>query len=454
MRQLDPSIVAERGLQFIAYGLMNDLGQKTHGDEHKMLREFGFKVVSLERVCLDINEVMVFFEELKKKRESLPHEIDGVVVIVNPSDIYEELGVTGKSPRGISALKFPLQEVTTVVEDIIVQVGRTGVLTPVAVLRPVAVGGVTVSRATLHNQDEVDRLDVMIGDTVVIGRAGDVIPDVVRTLPEFRDGDEKRFVVPERCPVCDGDVQLDDSGIIHRCVNPECYAQIRRGLYHFVSRSAFNIDGLGPKIIDRLLDEGLIQDAADIFSLKEGDLMPLENFQERSSSNLISEISKSREISLSRLIFALGIRGVGEETAHDLSMHLGTLDRLKDASKEELESVENIGPVVASSVHGWLRSGKSLDLLDRLVGSGITITGDKVEDRLKGKRFVLTGTMKALGRKEGEGRVRQLGGEVSSGVSSNIDYVVAGSNPGGKLQKAEKLGVQILTEEEFLKMIG
>jgi DNA ligase (NAD+) len=454
IRQLDPRVTASRNLDFFAYDLVTDFGEKTHEEKHEILRILGFKVHELNRRCKDLDQVFDFFERVKRIRNRLKFEIDGIVVNVNDNRIFEKLGVVGKSPRAVIALKFPLKEATTKVLDIEIQVGRTGVLTPVAVLEPVEIGGVTVSRATLHNEDEIKRLGLKIGDTVVVGRAGDVIPDVIKVLPELRTGKEKRFKMPKACPSCGQAVSKTKDEVFWRCTNPDCFDQKKRRIYHFVSKPAFDIVGLGPRIVDQLLDAGLVEDPADLFALKKGDLVSLPGFQERSADNLIQAIEQSKKVSLARLVFSLGIRGVGEETANDLANYFGSLEKLQKASLETLESINNIGPIVAGFIYHWFRNPRNLKLLSDLKKAGVTIENPAVkEKKLKGKTFVLTGSLKNMTREEAKERIRLLGGDVSSTVSSKTDFVVVGDSPGSKLEKAKRLGRNLLSEQEFLKLI-
>lgn len=456
VRQLDPKITASRRLNFMAWQL---LGRKTQSREHEELMELGVKPAP-GAFCKNLLEVKKYFESINK--DQLPFEIDGLVVGVNEVAIIGELGVTGKSPRGFIAWKFPSEEGITVVEDIKIQVGRTGVLTPVAILRPVQVRGVTISRATLHNKDEIQRLGLKIGDTVIVTRAGDVIPDVKRVLKELRNGKEKNFLMPRNCPVCnekiiEDPIKKDSSGggILLRCVNLKCPARKRRNMYYFSSRPAFNIEGLGPKIINALLNNGLIQDAADIFDLKEGDLVAMERFGEKSAGNLVRAIELARKISLPRFIVALGIMHIGEETAQVLSRQFGTLANLKKASLKELERVEEVGPVVAQSIYEWFRNEHNKDFLIRLL-KHVYIEKYKapLATKLAGKKFVLTGTLLTMAREDAKIRIRELGGKTSEAVSKKTSYVVVGDEPGAKLEQAEKLGVKILKEEEFIKMIS
>ena len=455
VRQLDPKITAGRKLDSFAYELLTDFGQKTHEDKHKVLKELGFKTNKHNRYCKSLNEVLYFREYWIKEREKLDYEIDGVVVLVNKNEIFEKLGVVGKAPRGGIAFKFPQAEATTKVLDIKVQVGRTGAITPVAVLEPVAVTGITISRATLHNEDEIRRLGLKIGDTVIVGRAGDVIPNVIKVLPELRDGSEKNFKMPEKCPSCSTTLIKAETEVILRCPNIKCPTRQTRSFYHFVSRTAFNIDGLGPKIIDRLLDEGLVQDPSDLFELKEGDVKTLERFAEKSAENLIKSIQDRREITLAKFIYALGVRNIGEETAIDLAKYFGSIKKIKEAKLEDFEKILDIGPVVSKSVYEWFGDKNNLKFVERLE-KFVKILNPKpytLNPKFANKTFVLTGSLQTMSRDEARGKIRELGGNTSESVSSKTDYVVVGSEPGSKADKAKKLGVKIMDEKQFLELI-
>jgi DNA ligase (NAD+) len=380
--------------------------------------------------------------------------VDGIVVKVNRRDWQEALGYTGKSPRFAVAFKFPAKQVATKIEDIQVQVGRTGVLTPVAHLRPVQLAGSIVSRATLHNQEEIKRLDARVGDTVIIQKAGDIIPDVINVIKELRVGKEKVFKMPKKCPMCNAPVIYKKDSPIARCSNKQCADRHRRSLYYFVSKNAFGIDGMGPKIINVLLDNGLIQDSADIFDLKQGDLTPLERFAEKSAENLIKAIDQCRQIGLDRFIVSLSILNVGERTARDLAEKFGSIDNLKNVVIEELEAVENIGVVTAKSVYDWFRDENNKKFLNKLL-ERIKIKKEKktAGAKLKNIKFVLTGLLKSMPRQKVKEKIRLLGGEVSESVSKKTNFVVAGDEYGSKYEKAKKLGVKIISEQEFLKMI-
>jgi len=457
IRQLDPKITSERKLDSFAYDLINDFGQKTHEEKHKILKIFGFKTNPNNKFCKELQAVFSFHNVWQKKREELSYEIDGVVVVVNQNDFFEKMGVVGKAPRGAIAFKFPLKEAVTIVEDIKLQIGRTGAMTPVAYLKPIEVGGVVVSRATLHNNDEIKRLGVKIGDTVVVGRAGDVIPDIIKVLPNLRSGKERFFKMPNICPSCHSFLIKKEKEIVWYCPNKNCPARKREGFYHFVSKTAFNIVGLGPKIIDRFLDEGLISDPADIFTLKEGDIKPLERFAEKSAENIIKSIQEKKEISLSRFLFSLGIRHIGEETAIALQENFGEIERIKDANLEDLQRISDIGPEVSKSVFQWFRDRENLKLLKKLERVGIKIKEGIIKktanQKLKGKTFVFTGELKKMTRDEAKERVRVLGGDVSESVSKNTSFLVGGENPGSKFEKAKKIGVRIIDEKAFLSII-
>ena len=454
IRQLDPKLAASRPLEFLAYNLVTDLGQKTHSEEHQILKALGFKTDSWAKICQNLEEVIGLWRKIAKERTTLPHLIDGVVVIVNDNDLFSELGVVGKSPRGMRAFKFSPKQATTIIEDIKLQVGRTGAITPVAYLKPVEVGGVTVSRATLHNEEEIKRLGVKIGDTVIVGRAGDVIPDVIKVLPKLRTGKEKKFQMPTTCPACGRRLVRKVKEVVWRCENPDCQARRREFLYHFTSKKAFDIEGLGPKIIDQLMDESLISQPPDVFELKEGDLLPLERFAEKSSQNLVRAISKSKKIALPRFVYSLGIRHIGEETAIDLARYFGSIDKLKKASREELEKIPDVGGKVSESIYVWFQQKSNQKLIDDLIKVGVKILPPEIVDKkLQGITFVITGTLELMSRTEAEKKIRLRGGHPQSSLSKQTDYLVIGKEPGSKLEKAKELGVETIREKEFLEMI-
>ncbi|MBU1177198.1 MAG: NAD-dependent DNA ligase LigA [Patescibacteria group bacterium] len=453
IRQLDSKVAASRKLNFLAYDIITDLGQETHQQEHEIARALGFST-GMESYCKNINEAISFWEKVGKTRDKLPYQIDGVVISVNNNTVFNKLGVVGKTPRGAIAFKFPAKETTTVVEDIVIQIGRTGALTPVAHLKPVRLEGILITRATLHNEDEIKRLDVKIGDTVIIQRAGDVIPDIVKVIKKLRTGKEKRFQMPEQCPICNGKIVRPKGEVVYRCVNKNCNSIQKQQITHFVSKKGFEINGLGPKIIEQLINEGLIVDSSCLFSLTRGDLIPLDRFDKKSADNLIKAVEKSKNISLSKFIFALGIRHVGEETAIALAHYFGSFDKLKKTSTEELSSIEDVGEIVAKSVNQWFNNIKNNQFIDRIIKSGVIIQKQKlVKRKLINITFVLTGELDKLTREEAKTRIRELGGNVSSSVSTKTDFVVIGKEPGSKYDKAKKIGVKIINEKEFLKII-
>jgi len=442
IRQLDPKVTASRRLDSYAYSLITDFGQKTHEDEHLILKTLGFKTNPHNKAAANMREVDKFRDYWEKERDKLNYETDGVVVILNHNNIFNRLGVVGKAPRGAIAYKFSPKESETVVEDIIVQVGRTGVLTPVAVLRPVQIGGTTVSRATLHNLDEIKRLGVKTGDTVIVGRAGDVIPDVKKVLKELRTGKEKEFHMPKKCPACGEPVEKTEEQVAYRCVNRDCPAIKREAIYHFVSRKALNMEGIGPRIIDQLMAAGLIRDSADLFSLKKEDLLNLERFADKSAENVIDAIRSKKKVALNKFIYSLGIDHVGEETGFVLAKKFKTLKSIAEAGLEELQNVPDVGPVVAQSIYDWFQKPYNKNILSKFKKAGIRVIEEKVTKesaKFVGKTFVLTGTLESLGRDEAKDKIRELGGDVSGSVSKNTDYVITGSEPGSKYDEAEKL---------------
>ena len=479
IRQLDPKLAAARPLRFMAYGLAGDQGQRTHEDEHAMVRSLGFKTDQTARKCATLKEVVAYWKNVEKKRNALPFHIDGIVVTVNDNSVFQKLGVAGKGYRAMRALKFPGKQVTTKIVDIQTQVGRTGVITPVAILEPAQVAGVTISRATLHNEDEIRRLGVKIGDTVVVERAGDVIPAVVQVLPELRDGSERSFVMPSRCFSCGSKLIREKGEVAWKCSNKDCQAQKRESLYHFVSRKAFDMEGVGPKIIDQLMEQGLVRDAPDLFELREGDLISLERFADRSASNLVEAIKQSKRISLARFLYALGIRHVGEETANALAHNFQfslPAGGFQNISLAELQRVPDIGPKVAESIYGWFHAKENLGFLKRLQKVGVRIqnTGypstslraSKIparnathsvaggqDTKLRGKIFVLTGSLESMTRDEAKAKIRELGGVVVESVSKKTDYVVVGKNPGSKLNQAKKLNIRIVSEKKFIDLL-
>lgn len=467
IRQLDPKVAAARGLDTFIYDVAqtSEALPETQWDELAYLRELGFKVNAHFELAGGVDEVLEYWEQWKHKNKSQGYWIDGVVVKVNERALQEALGYTGKAPRFAIAFKFPAEQVTTVVEDIRLQVGRTGVLTPVAHLRPVLVAGSTVSRATLHNEDEIARLDVRVGDTVVIQKAGDVIPDIVRVLPELRTGKEKKFKWPTHVAECGGDGSIEriPGQAAWRCVASDSFAVLRRRLRYFASKGAINIEGLGPSTVDALLEQGLVEHYDDFFTLTEGDLIGLEGFAEISAKKLIDSINKAaKHVTLARLVTGLSVPQVGEETAILLAQHFKTVDALVKASEDDFSAISGIGPIVARSIHNWFADKDNRKLLERLrkhirivnpaFVSRTTLDNDTLS--LAGKIFVLTGMLASMSRDEAKSALRKLGASVSGSVSKNTDYVVAGAEAGSKLDKAEELGVKVISEREFLKLVA
>ncbi len=493
LRQLDSNIVKNRKLDFFAWDLKEiadkDYNGKmiNHSDKHKILRDLKFQVSPYEKKAKNLDEIFSFIEEIEHIRPKLSYGTDGVVVSIDELALQDILGVVGKAPRYVIAYKYQAERATTMITDISVNVGRTGVLTPVAHFNPTLVAGSTVSKATLHNFDQINRLDIRIGDTVVIQKAGDVIPEVVEVLTKMRTGKEKKFKMPIVCPVCNAKVEQREAGlressssqgprtreergqtVVHRtfhkvsslkqisvayyCTNKNCPARNRRGMQHFVN--IFEIYEIGPKILDRLKDEGLISDAADLFMLEKSDLSGLERFGEKSADNIISSIESHKKVLLWRFIYALGIIHVGEQTAHDLANHFGSLDKLSKAHVDELNNLENIGPVVSKSIKEFFQDKSNINFINKLIKNGVVVYYEETKSKkLKNQNFVLTGTLLTLSREEVKKKILENGGSVTSSVSANTSYVLAGDKPGSKYSEAVKLGIRVLSEDEFLKMI-
>jgi DNA ligase (NAD+) len=455
VRQLDSKITAGRPLEIYCYGIGEVRGHtfKSHWEILQTFPKWGLRVNSHIQKCKNIDEVIEYYHEMNERREKLPYEIDGIVIKVNRLDLQTRLGEISRSPRWALAFKFQPKQETTKILDIIVQVGRTGALTPVAVMEPVKVGGVEVSRATLHNQDEVDKKDVRIGDTVIIQRAGDVIPEVVQVTESKRTGKEKKFKMPSKCPVCGAEVIKEEA--IHRCIGLDCPAQLKGRIRHFASKRAMDIDGLGVKLIDQLVETGLVKDVADLYDIKKEQLIDLERMADKSAQNIIDAIEGSKTKPLSKFLYALGIRHVGESTAEDLARHFTRLDDFFHLSEEDLMEVEGIGPEVAASVHQFFKDKKNKESIERLKKAGVKVVElkGKEKGKLAGKTFVFTGALKDVGRDEARNLVESLGGVTASSVSKKVDFVVVGEDPGSKYDKAKELGIKILTEEEFKKMV-
>ena len=457
VRVLDASITASRRLEFFAYYLLVD-GKSpfaTLSESLQALKALHFRASADWKLCDGIENVLAYCTHWDDKREKLAYEIDGVVVKVNSIPIQNELGYTAKAPRWAIAYKYPARQENTVVRDIIVNVGRTGTLTPVAILEPVQVGGVTVSRSTLHNMDEIDRLGVQIGDTVLVERAGEVIPHVLKVIKEAKD--RRPFRMPEKCPECGSTIHKAPDTVAYRCVNSACPAKRRESLLHFASRHAMNIDGLGEKIVDQLIEQSLVRDVADLYLLKLEKLIALERFAEKSAQNLLDEIAASKKASLARLIYALGISFVGERTGELLAGHFSSLEELAGATQEQLEEVSEVGPKVAAAITEFFSEPANVHLTKKLHKAGVHPTMEKREiksDKFAGKSFVFTGGLANRSREDAAEIVKQHGGTISGSVSKKTSYVVVGSDPGSKHDKAKSLGVPVLTEKEFEKLIG
>lgn len=472
LRQLDPRVTAERPLDVFCYGIgyfeipgaasagagWAASGAATHMEALELLKELGFKVNPHAQRCRDIGEVIEYCERWTSLRSSLPYEIDGVVIKVNRLDYHDQLGATAKSPRWAIAYKFPAEQVTTVVRNIIVNVGRTGAVTPMAILDPVRVAGTTVSRATLHNEDYIRQKDIRIGDTVVIQKAGDIIPEVVRVVESKRTGAEIPFEMPKVCPDCGGAVVRPEGEAVARCVNASCPAQLVEGIVHFASRDAMDVNGLGDKLAEALVRNGLVKSVADLYSLTKEQLVGLERMGQKSAENLLAALEASKERGLARVLYALGIRHVGEGTAAELAAHFGSIDALARASVDELVAVPEIGEKIAHSIAQYFAEPRNLAVVEALKAAGVKMTEEApavAGDRpLEGKRFVITGTLSSMSRQEAEAAIKRLGGAASGSVSRNTDFLVVGASPGSKLQKALDLGVPVLDEEAFLKLIG
>jgi DNA ligase (NAD+) len=457
LRQLDPRITAKRPLRIFCYGVGSVQGKSftTHWDTLKMLGDWGFPTNPDIRLARDVQDCVGYYHHIESDREKLPYEIDGIVLKVNSLSLQDRLGMVSRSPRWAVAVKFAPTQATTIVEDIVIGVGRTGVLTPVAVMKPVQVGGVTVSRATLHNEDEIAKKGVRIGDTVIVQRAGDVIPEVVKVVEGRRTGSETPYRMPEKCPVCGSKVVRLEGEVAHRCIDLACPAQIRENIRHFVSRGGMDIEGLGDKIVSQLLDAGLIRDPADLYAITKEQLLELERFADKSAENLIVAIARSKHPPLERLLFALGIRHVGEYVAKILARKFGNVGKIETASQEELTAIDGIGPTIAESIFKFSHEPHNLKILRKLEQADVRPVVEKqaTSTALAGKTFVFTGSLKGLSREKAKELVVSLGGTATSTVSKKTDYVVAGEDPGSKFDKAKSLSVAILDEEGFLKLI-
>jgi DNA ligase (NAD+) len=459
LRQLDSRITALRPLTMFCYGTgrPETLGVYTQEQLLRLLRVWELRANPDVALCESVDEILDFHRQITEKRHSLPYEIDGLVIKVNQLDLQTRLGATARSPRWAMAYKFSPAQTETTVEAIEVQVGRTGALTPVAIMSPVSVSGVTVSRATLHNEDEVQRKDIRVGDTVIIQRAGDVIPEVVSVVEDKRPSSSQPFSMPDHCPVCGSEAVRLEGEAVRRCPNASCPAQIKEHLIHFGSKSALDIDGLGRKLVDLLVDRGLVKSPADLYDLTKDQLAALPRMAEKSAQNLIDAFQKSRATDLERFIYALGIRHVGQRLARVLAENYSTVDSLMEADRDTLVTIDEIGPEVAQSVVTFMSNERNRDLIRRLIQDvGFTLRAPEPSQAggLSGKTFVLTGTIDSMTRAEAKSRIQASGGRVSSSVSANTDYVVVGEAPGSKADKAAALGVTVLNEEEFIKLLG
>ena len=458
LRQLDSQVTAQRPLNIFCYGIGVMQGDVPASQSELLarLKMFGLPVNPLVQSCRTIEEILAVYRELAARRETLPYDIDGMVIKVDARALQDQLGTTSRSPRWAIAYKFKAIQATTRLEAIEVQVGRTGALTPVAHLTPVSVGGVVVSRATLHNQDEIDRKDVRIGDTVLVQRAGDVIPEVVMPVVSKRRGDERRFRMPDVCPSCGASVLPTEGEIALRCFNADCPAQLKERIRHFASKNAFDIDGLGEKLVDQLVSRGLVASFPDLFGLEAADLAGLDRMAEKSAANLIAALQASKTISFDRFIFALGIRHVGEHVARVLAKHFPGVAALQSAERDALEAIEGIGPIVAASVASFFGREENTEMIRRLLDSGVQITMDQAEPdtHLSGLTFVLTGTLARMSRAQAQGLIEAAGGKVTGSVSRKTDYVVAGTSPGSKIDKARQLNVAVIDEARLWEMLG
>lgn len=460
LRQIDPKNTAKRNLSIFIYGVVRspELNIDCHYEMLGYLKEIGFRVNPHIKKVIGFDQIKEYCDEWETKRKNLPYETDGIVIKVSRFDYQERLGQTSKNPRWAVAFKFPPEEGTTQILDVEVNVGRTGALTPVAVLKPVTVSGSTISHATLHNEDEIKRKDVKIGDWVLVHKAGEVIPEIVKVIKERRDGTEREFKMPDKCPVCGSDAVRPEGEAVRRCTSVACPAQQFERIVHFASKGGMDIDGLGPAIVEKLLDRKLISDPADIYYLRYEDIYSLENFKDKSTRNLLNAIWESKKRPLSRLLFALGIRYVGSHIAEVLSSHFKSLDKLMEARYEDLEKIDEIGPRIAQSIVTFFKQEQNLKVIEKLRKAGVNFKSElkevKEKEEFKGKTFVLTGKLSSFTRGEATEIIEKFGGRVTSSVSRSTDYVLVGEDPGSKLDDARRYGIKTISEEEFKKMAG
>ena len=459
VRQLDPKITSTRPLSMYAYGIGRIEGNRldNHWDSLRYLKKLGFKISRYVESCETIEQVKAYYQRILARRDDLPYEIDGIVIKVDKFRLQEKMGELSRSPRWAIAWKFPAQQEHSRIKDIIISVGRTGALTPVALLEPVRVGGVLVSRASLHNEDELTKKDVRIGDKVIVQRAGDVIPEVVKVIASERTGQERTFSMPNQCPVCGSRVERPEGEAIHRCTGMGCPAQIKENLAHFSSKGAMGIEGVGHKYLEQMVDKGIIKDQADLYLLTKRDLMRMERMGDKLAENMLQAIDESKHPILSRLIYALGIRNVGSHLAEVLAKNFGSIESIANQNREDLIQVHEIGPIVAQSIENFFHNPKNLKILEKLKEGGVNFPVEKSEigeKPLAGKSFVLTGSLDAFTRDEAGRIVKDMGGRVTTSVSKKTDYLILGKEPGSKRDKAERLGIKILTETDFKKMVG
>jgi DNA ligase (NAD+) len=458
VRQLDPKVTTKRPLSMYAYGIgmVEGTALTNHRESLRYLEKLGFKISRYVELCKGVDQIKAYYRTILARREELPYEIDGIVIKVNEFNLQEKMGELSRSPRWAIAWKFPAQQEHTQIKDIVVSVGRTGALTPVALLEPVRVGGVEVSRASLHNEDEIKKKDIRIGDTVIVQRAGDVIPEVVKVVASKRTGRERMFTMPNLCPVCGSGVERPEGEAIHRCTGMGCPAQIKENLFHFASKGAMGIDGIGHKYLEQMVDKGIIKDQADLYFLTKQDLMKMERMGDKLADNMLKAVDQSRNPSLARMIYALGIRNVGTHLADVLAKNFGSIENLANQSREDLTRIHEIGPIVAQSIENFFHNPKNLEILEKLKKGGVRFPvaeAEAGEKPFEGKSFVLTGSLDDFTRDEARRIVEGMGGRVTTSVSKKTDYLIVGKEPGSKYTKAQDLGIKILNGSDFKRLI-